>query len=337
MADLIIALFFGLAYGVVLQRSGFCFARAAFELFLLRSRDAFSGIIAGMVVATLGFALITGIRGQLGLPVTLHLLILPFGIGTVLGGVLFGIGMTLAGMCAAGTLQRLGEGYTVAWITAVGVVIAAAYDPFAAYIPQSWATQSSGFWLATSLGLIPSVALTLTALLFFWWGVAGRNVSRQIRTGLGIKPSIARLIRKPAIFGGIALGIINTAQMAFMSPWTVAYPLSIVANASKDRLSRQLVENALPWIILDIGIVIGVMIAARLSGDLRWRLPRRWRDVGTAFGGGMLMGWGIQLAHGCSIGGIFSTLPSLSLSGWIFLPALCIGAWIGTRIVRILM
>jgi len=313
---------FGLAYGAVLQRSGFCIARAGFELFLLRSRDALNGVIAGLLVATVGFAVVTVLRERAGLPPQDHLLIIPFGLGTAVGAVIFGLGMTLAGMCAAGTLQRLGEGYVIAWASFAGILLGAAFDPFRRLLPMSLQLQSSGLWIGGRLGEVTGAAATLAVIVIAWALIGGKSAFRK------------RSLLTPTVYGGAALGLLNTLQMAAATPWTVAYPLGLVPGAVSGSLSRSAVDQALPLLVLDAGLVLGALLATATGERYRLRWPRRARDVLAALVGGVLMGWGIQLARGCSIGGGFSALPSLSASGWIFFPCLFLGAWIGARVMR---
>lgn len=321
---------FGLAYGIVLQRSGFCFARAGYELFLLRSRDAFSGVLAGMVVATAGFAAVAAIRGALGLDPSAHLLILPLGLGTLLGGILFGIGMAFAGMCAAGTLQRLGEGYLIAWFTLAGAIIGSALDPFRAFFPQAWQAQfPRGVWLGDHLGAIGGGVAGVAVLGLIWLAIA----RLQDRAGSGERGFSLRAALTPTVIGGALLGLINTAQVAVTTAWTVAYPLALVPAALSNDLPQSALHQAAPFIVLDVGLVLGALLASARD-RVRLRVPRRWREIVFALAGGVLMAWGVQLGKGCSIGGAFSALPSLSLSGWLFFPCLFFGAWIGSQIVR---
>ena len=56
--------------------------------------------------------------------------------------------------------------------------------------------------------------------------------------------------------------------------------------------------------------------------------------LALVLGGGVLMGWGIQTAYGCGIGGAFSALASLSVSAWLFFPALLLGTWLGAQVIK---
>src|SRR5918996_6479388 len=114
-SDRLLAVFwlFGLAFGFVLQRSRFCFASAFRDLFLLGDARVMKGIIAGLAVATAGFAvLMARLVPEVGFgSLPPGATVLPLGVHTLLGGVLFGVGMVLAGGCTSGSLYRAGEGY----------------------------------------------------------------------------------------------------------------------------------------------------------------------------------------------------------------------------------
>jgi uncharacterized membrane protein YedE/YeeE len=322
---------FGLIYGFVLQRSGFCFARAAYEILLLRTRDAVSGVMAGLLVATVGFGAVTLLGMHAGLLKDSQLLVLPLGAGTVLGAALFGAGMALAGMCAAGTLVRIGEGYVVAWATLAGIVGGAALDPFRLLPPRllnSWRPGPSlDQWMNPAAGFL----LTAVTIALLWKALArGQAGSPDAATPASWR-SRARALLVPTVLGGILLGLLNTAQMAVAMPWTVGYPLTLVPSMVAAAPPQGGLPAALPLLVLDGCMVVGALIAG--AGSLRLRWPRRSREVICGLLGGLLMGWGTQTAHGCNIGGVFSAIPSLSVSGWVYAPALLLGAWAGAKLL----
>jgi hypothetical protein len=312
---------FGLAYGLVLQRSRFCFARAAYELFLLRSRDALDGVMAALLITTLGFGAVTLGLFHRGLRAESHLLILPVGPGVALGAFAFGLGMALVGMCASGTLQRMGEGYAIAWLSLAGIIAGAALDPgrggATAWLSHPGYSLSLGQWTSPAVGFL----LTLSALALIWVALTRRRNSRR-----------AESLAAPVI-GGALLGLLNTAQLALASPWTVGYPLALVPSLWSRHASGTDVRGALPLLVLDTCMVAGALVAAAAQGGLRLRWPRRFGEAFRALAGGVLMGFGIKLAHGCNVGGILSALPSLSLSAWLYLPSMLLGAWFGVKLI----
>lgn len=105
--------FFGLALGYALSRIGFGSFAEVHGMFIfasLRLLFTFMGAVAAMV---LGFRLLTRrARPQ----ADTHR-------GTVIGGILFGLGWALTGACPAIALVQLGQGYVPALVTTVGITL----------------------------------------------------------------------------------------------------------------------------------------------------------------------------------------------------------------------
>jgi uncharacterized protein len=102
----------GFAMGFVLHRSRICFARAFREPFMTAEGDMTKAIILALAIAIpVGAVLFSKkiIDPYLGIPAT-------FWIGSLAGGVIFGIGMIFAGGCASGSLWRMGEGHLKLWV-----------------------------------------------------------------------------------------------------------------------------------------------------------------------------------------------------------------------------
>jgi hypothetical protein len=102
---------FGAAFGVVFQRSRFCLVRAFREPFMTGEASHTRAAALALVLSTLGFAILKYTdakdRGEWVFAAA--------GVGALLGGTLFGIGMTLAGGCGAGSIWRAGEGQVKLW------------------------------------------------------------------------------------------------------------------------------------------------------------------------------------------------------------------------------
>ena len=96
-------MWFGLVYGMALQYGRFCMASAFRDLFAVGVPRMAVGILIAMGLFSLVAALLTGLGES-----TFHPL--PYGIHSVIGGTIFGIGMVFAGGCASGSLYKSGEG-----------------------------------------------------------------------------------------------------------------------------------------------------------------------------------------------------------------------------------
>jgi uncharacterized membrane protein YedE/YeeE len=105
-------LLFGAAFGVVIQRCRFCFVRAFRDPFMTGEAEIGKAVVISLIVAVIGIAVLkaNGFRRE-----TMYV-VPSFGWGSLVGGVIFGIGMVVAGGCGSGTLWRVGEGNLKLWI-----------------------------------------------------------------------------------------------------------------------------------------------------------------------------------------------------------------------------
>lgn len=102
----------GLGLGFVMQRSRVCFARAFREPFMTAEGDMTKAIILALALAIpIGAILFEkkALDPFVAIPAT-------FWIGSLAGGLIFGIGMIFAGGCASGALWRMGEGHLKLWV-----------------------------------------------------------------------------------------------------------------------------------------------------------------------------------------------------------------------------
>ncbi len=96
----------GFAMGFILHRSRLCFARGFREPFMTAEGDMTKALILALAVAIPLASLLFQkkvIDPYIAIPAT-------FWAGSLLGGVIFGVGMIFAGGCASGAMWRAGEG-----------------------------------------------------------------------------------------------------------------------------------------------------------------------------------------------------------------------------------
>ncbi|GAA0266772.1 YeeE/YedE family protein [Halobacterium noricense] len=111
MNSLLVAAVVGLGLGAFLQKGRFCFVNAFRDFFAYKD----SRVTKGVLAATLLTMVFWGIAYQLGYYQGLWTP--AWGLTGLVGGFIFGVGMTYAGGCASGTLYRAGEGYLQFWLT----------------------------------------------------------------------------------------------------------------------------------------------------------------------------------------------------------------------------
>jgi uncharacterized membrane protein YedE/YeeE len=103
----------GFAIGFILHRSRLCFARAFREPFVTGEGEMTKAVILALAIGLPLAALLFQkkiIDPYVAIPAT-------FWIGSLLGGLIFGIGMVFAGGCASGSLWRMGEGHLKLWVS----------------------------------------------------------------------------------------------------------------------------------------------------------------------------------------------------------------------------
>jgi uncharacterized membrane protein YedE/YeeE len=101
----------GLAFGILLQKARFCFVSAFRDFVAFKDTRVLKGVMAGVAVMTLFWSLQATLGYFRGFWTP------AWGLASLFGGFVFGIGMTMAGGCASGTLYRAGQGYVQFWIT----------------------------------------------------------------------------------------------------------------------------------------------------------------------------------------------------------------------------
>ena len=102
----------GFAIGFIMQRSRLCFARGFREPFMTAEGDMTKALLLALAIAMpLALLLFQNkvIDPYIAIPPT-------FWAGSLLGGVIFGMGMIFAGGCASGSLWRAAEGNLKLWV-----------------------------------------------------------------------------------------------------------------------------------------------------------------------------------------------------------------------------
>jgi uncharacterized membrane protein YedE/YeeE len=296
--------------------------------------------------------------------------ILPVGITTIIGGLLFGYGMVLSGGCVSGSLYRAAEGYVGSWVALAGAVVGLGL------LSQSWnwwwttvVSAEPKLWLPAlpGLGYAGAIALTFAALVaayvfFVWWetraGLAAADAAQPRAAESTFRETLAAGWRAvfvrgwPALVGGAALGGIATLMYVVHMPWGVTGELLRWANASMTALgasppdalgladiggcAARADESGIfsHTFAVTVGLLPGAAVGALLAKEFKLRFPRSALRYAQSLAGGIFMGYGSGLAIGCTIGAFFSSIASLSVSGWLFGLALAGGAYLGVRTIQ---
>ncbi len=360
---------FGLAFGFVLQRGRFCFASAFRDLFLLGHGRNMKGVLLGLAIASVGFGLVMSRQipmTTLGmLPPTAN--VLPTGAHTALGGILFGIGMVLAGGCVSGSLYRMGEGYVASWVAMAGLIVGLLGSQFT--WNWWWAVSMSGaprIWLPSYLGHPGAIAATLLGLAAAFVGVLWMEhragmvlppVREAVRPSAGVADDLRTVGRSvfvrgwPVLITGAALGGLNVLLFTAQEPWgftgeVARWGVMLAGALGFPPPPLEGVFDLPGCVVVPVdgalinhmsfqvgGMFLGSFAGAMGAGEFKIRIPTQPLRYVQSLGGGVLMGYGAGIAMGCTIGAFFSSIPSLAANGWVFALFLALGAWIGTQII----
>ncbi len=336
----------GLAFGVVLQRSRFCFYCNARDFFTRRDARGLLGIIVALLVGTLAYHLVFGAflpnpaSGRL--PPGAH--IGPVSWVLVAGAASFGFGMALSGSCISAHLYRLGEGSIASWIALAGAALGFGLG-FLSWNTLYLGTLQSApvLWLPGQFGYGGSAALQTLALA----ALAGW-LARLHRSSPSAPGGAWWQQRWPAHAGGVLVGLIAVLAYFRIGPLGVTAELgSLVRTAAAGatwfpaRLEgldtfagcATAIKETLwsPNGAFVANLVLGAFAAALFSGDFKPRWPSAAECLRN-FTGGILMGWGAMVSLGCTVGTLLSGIMAGALSGWIFAIALFISTWAGWRL-----
>lgn len=253
----------------------------------------------------------------------------------VLGGMLFGLGMTLVGTCSFGLIVRAGGGDLRAAVSAVLVGVfafAATSGAFASLRLAIWETGVVLLPVPRPAGL-PAVVTSVLGAPAAWTLVVA------LCLGLGaLAFTDPRLRKRPRLLASAAgvglavtLGWIATSQALEAMALDRVESLSFVAPVGRALL--QLMIEPFRNIGFGVAALGGVALAsatvAILRREFRWEAFDDPREMRRHILGAMLMGTGGVLAQGCTIGQGLSAASVLATSAPIFLLAVVIGARVG--------
>ncbi len=254
-------------------------------------------------------------------------------LASVVGGLMFGYGMALAGHCGYGALARLGGGDMRSFVIVLvmGVTAYVVLSGPLAYLrvwafPQSDAATAPGLAHAlsgitgiaiSSLGIAIGVAISLAAL-----------ASREFRESPA-SAFWAAVVATAIVSGWWASGYI--AANGFGAFPVVSHSFS--APVGEALIFAMTASTGLPSFAVGsvAGVLIGAFIGSLIKGHFRWEACEDPRELKRQILGAVLMGSGAVIAMGCTVGQGLSAFSTLSFSAPITFAAIFGGAALGLR------
>jgi len=353
----------GLMFGFLLQKGDLCGASAFSEVVLMRDGRKVWGLWVCIVTGMVVFALLD-LLGWVKLnPKPLIWL------SYVVGGLLFGVGMVLAGGCVSGCLFKAGAGNlnSMAALPAIALGVALVeHGPLKAAnaAMKKLVIKSSGGGPVT-LSSLTGMPFWSLALIIAGLTIASALVLRRRRRGEAAasegRHSCAQALAarnwRPWHVG-LAIGVLG--GLAYLSSAASGrnYPLGVThgvlhaqllitdsglkhvwapkAPAKAKRAAGLKSAPAMPrkkvswWLIsLVTSLAAGSWLSGRLSGETRL-LPKPPEQTVVAFLGGLLVGAGAGIAKGCVVGNIMSGWALMSVGTVLFGLVVVLANWATT-------
>lgn len=327
--SVLIGLGVGLIFGIFAQQSKFCLRAACVEMWRGKAGKKFSIWLltfgAALISTQLfieGGAIDTGQIRQLNTTGSMS--------GAIIGGLMFGAGMVLAGGCASRLLVLSATGNMRALIAGLVITIVAqaslrgVLSPAREELSSLWLVDAHSRGFAHWLPQYGGVILGALFLILAAWYVHKHNTSKwwafaAVVTGLSV-----------------TLGWVLTSWHAGNSFDIVPVKSVSFTGSSADTLMGLINQPYIPM-SFDIGLVPGVflgsMFAAIVSREFQWQQFTLETGQARFLIGASLMGFGGMLAGGCAVGAGVTGGVVLAITAWVALFSMWLAAGITDWVV----
>ena len=346
----LLAIPIGFLFGFFLQKGDLCASSAMSEAIMFKDRSKLWGFWVAIVTTMLSLAIID----QLGL-ITVNPK--PFiWFSSIVGGIIFGVGMVFAGGCISGVLYKGASGN-------INSIMALMAVPFGVAAVELGPLNSFHLWMKSfivkgaegeslTLFSVTGIPYLVLAILFvvgtiLYVVIKKKKYSFAIPLKQSWKPWVA----------GIALGLLGAFAYLTSDASGRNYPLgathgvyqySLIVFEKPDYLQyvtekpekfkpagtnpqdyksenlKTIQRTSIPkkkvnvWLVfLVLSAMAGSWVSGALSGQAKL-LPKDPQQTLVALFGGLMIGAGAAFAGGCSIGNIMSGWGMMSLGNVIF-------------------
>jgi uncharacterized membrane protein YedE/YeeE len=350
-AALVAWLAFGLAvvFGAVANRVNFCTMGAVTDVIHIGDWRRMRMWLLAMAVAISGVALLDA-AGWVDFGKTIYTGPRIAWLSSLVGGFLFGFGMTLASGCGSKTLIRLGGGNLKSLVVLIVLAISAymtlkglfavwrvaaldtiRFDTALIGAPQSdlssvvAALFGAGRWVRIGVPLAVAAGLAVFALASSDFRAAramvagGVFIGAVIVGGWYVSGHLGHLAEDPRTLeeAFIATNSGRAESFSFVAP--NAYLLELLMLWSDQ---SRIVTFGIAGVL---GMLVGSAAVALATRSFRWEGFASTEDLVNHIAGGVLMGFGGVTALGCTIGQGLSGISTLALGSVIALLAIIAG------------
>lgn len=335
----------GFLLGLTIYRTNYCAMGSLADIHNFGDHRRFRAWVLAAATALIGAtALDSG--GIVDLARSMYLAPTFNWLGHVAGGLIFGIGMVLAGGCPSRNLARAGGGDLRALLTLVVLGLAAFMTIAGVLAPARVALERA---TAVRLGGVPTQGLgdILSAHTGLAAGSA-RAVVAAVVAAVALVYCLAdgKFRRSPVhLVSGLAVGLLVVAGWAVTG---LAYDEMAVRPVPPVSLTYvRPVGDTLQWLSLYtatpmpgfgaasvVGALLGAFVAALASGRFRLTTFADTADTVRNLSGAALMGAGGVMALGCTVGQSVTGVSTLALGSLVTFAAIVAGGFLGLRVLQ---
>ncbi len=325
----------GALLGFVLQRGRWCLTGGFRDMYIAKDNRMFYALLLAITVqSVIVYALIAAGKVQFAAG-TFSL------VAIISGAFVFGIGIILAGGCATGTWYRAGEGLIGSWAALGFYMLTAAMMKTGVLAGVTTSVSSVGVVNNSMAETLHVNTWILIAVLVLVVSVVLINYARRPKVKIPqLKPKksgLAHILfekRWSPFVTAVLVGLIAAIAWPVSEATGRMFGLGVTVPTANILQYAVTGDNQfLNWgMFLVLGLFIGSFIAAKASGEFRWRVPNA-KTMVTSSAGGVLMGIGASLAGGCSIGNGLVMTAMMTWQGWIALVFMILGVWVASYFV----
>ncbi|MBT4116884.1 MAG: YeeE/YedE family protein [Rhodospirillaceae bacterium] len=337
-----LGLLLGMVFGATAQRTNFCTMGAISDIVFMGDWNRFRSWLLAMAVA-IPVSQYMHLTGTVDLGKSIYLTTNLGWAGAIIGGLIFGFGMTLSGGCGNKTLVRIGTGNMKSLVTAIFLglfaymtlrgLIGLARVEFEAAVntdlkQMGLASQGMADMLAaiTGLGLDTArqaltVFFTAGLLYFCFKSPDFRNSKINIIAGLIVGLLIPAAWYTTGVIGQDDFDPVQLTSFTFIAPTGDSLQYLMTFSGATVNFGIATVG----------GVIAGSFLMGLVRGQIHYEGFNDPGDFRRNISGGSLMGIGGVLALGCTVGQGLTGLSTLALGSLIALIAIIAGAVYGMK------
>lgn len=312
----------GLLLGGLIQWSRFCLLRGLVEQKQQGNSLKLKAFLLAMAVALAGSQLLVYL-GWVNLGQSLYAQSAPSIPLLLLGGLMFGYGMSRANACGARSLVLLASGNLRSLLTLFCLALGAGITLSGVLAPIRVELENLTR-LNLPFSLLPQVfSLPLLALLLFAAFYKGQLLQspKNLLGGLLIGLLVPVGWWLTGVVGADDFNPMRLASLTFIAPIAESQQYLMLSTGTRASFG----------VVLVAGVLVGAVSRAVLSGEFHWQSFESSKQLHGSIIGGLLMGVGGVLALGCSFGQALTGFSTLALASFPALFGILAGACLGIR------